>query len=117
MWPAVRTEGELGRGVGAGAEQERKPGRERMLVLTGTGESWRAGRRCWAGVRKEKRPGWAEGRSWARAELAAGLGFLLSFFWFLSSFLFPLKSKLFELKFRFEFKTLALKQNENHAPA
>ena len=38
MWPAVRTEGELGRGVGAGAEQERKPGRERMLVRTGTGE-------------------------------------------------------------------------------
>jgi hypothetical protein len=62
-----------------------------------------------AGEEGEK--GWAEGRSWARAELAAGLGFLLSFFWFLSSFLFPLKSKLFE------FKTLALKQNENYAPA
>ena len=38
MRPAVRTEGELGRGVGTGAERERKPGRERMLVRTGKGE-------------------------------------------------------------------------------
>ena len=54
MRPAVRAEGELGRGVGAGAERERKPGRERKLVHTGKGE-------------RRKRLGrfWAERRFWA----------------------------------------------------
>jgi hypothetical protein len=77
---------------------------------------------CWAG-QKERRsePGWATGAGdwvagWA-GQLATGLPALICFFSFSSSFLFPLNLKLFEFKFRIEFKTLALKQNENHAPA
>ena len=92
------------------------------------GGSWAAGRRRELGHARERAGpallglsekgkeaglGWGEEGRW---EWFGPPGWVWAFY-FLSPFLFLINSRLFEFKFRFEFKTLALKQNENHAPA
>ena len=82
-----------------GAGEKRPRGKEGSWAAHGR----ELGRRCWAGVRKEKRPGWVGEKREGGAVWATrlGLGFLFSFSFSISfAFLFLINSSLFEYAFK-----------------